>query len=78
MDWKLHVDSPPVQMNLFEKLSEIEEKIIFAFHMNKELSLDVLAFKSQLSISQVSSELLNMEFKGLIRSLPGRKYGLIH
>ena len=36
--------------------------------------LDELSWRSQISISRIASVLLNLEFKGLIRLLPGKKY----
>ncbi len=44
---------------------------------NKEMVMDELAWKSQFSISKIASLLLNLEFGGTVKSLPGKKYRLI-
>jgi DNA processing protein len=36
--------------------------------------IDELSWRTQISISRIASVLLNLEFKGLIRLLPGKKY----
>jgi DNA processing protein len=43
---------------------------------NKEMVMDEIAWKSQFSISKIASLLLNLEFSGIIKSLPGKKYRL--
>ncbi|MBN1253005.1 MAG: hypothetical protein JXR51_15625 [Bacteroidales bacterium] len=41
---------------------------------NKELSIDQISLKSNLPMSKVSSLLLNLEFSGLVISMPGKIY----
>ena len=38
------------------------------------LVIDELSWRTQISISSIASVLLNLEFKGLIGLLPGKKY----
>ena len=45
---------------------------------NEAMEIDIIALQSQLSINQVASNLLSLEFKNLVKSLPGKKYGLIY
>lgn len=40
------------------------------------IQIDELAMKSQIPINQVASLLLNLEFKGIVKSMPGKKYGI--
>jgi DNA processing protein len=40
-------------------------------------AIDELCWKSQIQINQLATVLLNLEFKGVIRTLPGKKYQLI-
>lgn len=40
------------------------------------MQLDTLSWQTQIPIHQLASELLNMEFEGLIKSLPGKLYKL--
>ena len=58
-------------------LSDTEE-IIYSLLSKSEspLEIDLIAIKTQLSINQVASQLLNLEFKNLVKSMPGKKFGL--
>lgn len=38
------------------------------------LAIDELAWRSQIPVNQMASHLLNMEFQGFVKSLPGKKY----
>jgi DNA processing protein len=40
----------------------------------EELSIDIISIKANMPMSKVSALLLNLEFAGLIRSLPGKIY----
>ena len=55
-----------------------EERCIF--HLLKEegepLEIDLISLKTQIPINKVASLLLNLEFQNLVRSLPGKKFGL--
>lgn len=57
---------------------EGEEKAILQLLLSqKELEIDQLAIQLDLSISTLASKLLTLEFQGLIKSLPGKKYRLL-
>ncbi len=59
-------------------LSAEEEEIYTLLLQNKKaLEIDVIALRSQISINQVASILLGLEFKDLIKSLPGKKYEVV-
>lgn len=52
-----------------------ERKIIEVFNRNgKELLIDDLSWKSQIPLNQLASHLLNLEFRGVVKSLPGKKF----
>jgi DNA processing protein len=65
------------QLELFVNLSEEEQKIIELLEKNGETGIDILVIKSGLSTSKVAAALLNLEFNGMINSLPGKRYKLI-
>ncbi len=74
MKWDIESKTIPVQKKLFEELPE-EEQLLFNSIQNVEsVSLDQLAINLKLPVSKVSSSLLTLEFKGLIKSLPGKIY----
>ena len=56
-------------------LPEKEKAIISLFNKNiKELVIDDISWKSQIPVAETASLLLQLEFKGIIKSLPGKKY----
>jgi DNA processing protein len=59
-------------------LSE-EESVIYQLLLGSRepLEIDLIALKSQISINKVASLLLTLEFKNLVKSMPGKKYGII-
>ncbi len=65
------------QLNLFENLSQKEEKIYQPLKEFGKLHIDVLAAHCDLPIYMLSSLLLDMELKNLIRPLPGKYFELI-
>ncbi|MFY0626001.1 MAG: DNA-processing protein DprA [Reichenbachiella sp.] len=59
------------------QLSEDEKVIVMLLQNFKDgLQLDELSWKSNLPINTAASVLLNLEFSGLVKSLPGKKYKL--
>ncbi len=66
-----------VQSKMFVELLPEEELIVNLLSDEGKLGIDMLSVKSNLPMSKVSSLLLKMEFKGLIRALPGKIYSLI-
>jgi len=70
------IKSSSVQKQLFIELTSEEEKILNIMKTNGETSIDMLAVLSEMSMSKVSVLLLNLEFKGIVRCLPGKLYKL--
>jgi len=62
------------QPQLFVELSENEQKIIDILGETGETGIDALMAKSGIPVSQISVILLNLEFQGLVISLPGKRY----
>ncbi len=74
MNWQTKQKEQRIQKELFVEL-ETEEKIVYKFlQQNNDLPVDFLARQCQMPVSKVSFILLNLEFKGLIRTLPGKIY----
>ena len=63
------------QMALFDA-TEGEEKVLIDILRKGPALIDDLVEKSQLEAGLVASKLLEMEFNGLVRSLPGKIYKL--
>lgn len=65
----------PVDLSLMD---EGEALVFTALKMHDNpILIDNLSWQTQLSVSQLASVLLNLEFKGLVRSLPGKCYKLV-
>jgi DNA processing protein len=62
----------------YSNLEEPDRKIvdILKNHPNG-LPIDEISWRSQISLNQLAGNLLNLEFQGLLKSLPGKKYKLI-
>lgn len=69
--------SRTVQKQLFVELNNEEQNLIDVVMEHKKPSIDDIANSLQLPISQVSTQLLMLEFKGLIKQLPGKIYELV-
>ena len=63
-----------VQRELFHELTDQEKVIIDLIQKEDEIGVDQLSYKSSIQNSELASLLLNLEFKGLVRSLPGKRY----
>ena len=76
MRWE--TDEPKAQQrSLFVELSAIEQKIVEILREKESVPIDDLVFQLKLSPSVLSMNLLNLEFQGIIKNLPGKRYMLI-
>jgi len=62
------------QMQLFVELETEEQAVLDMLGLAPQLSVDQLCFQSDLALSRLASILLALEFKGLVRALPGKYY----
>lgn len=76
MNWDVKTSSPKfVQTSLFIELSPEEQKLIDLLKGGDRF-VDEITLESKLPMSKVSAMLLELEFKGLVISLPGKMYRL--
>ncbi len=66
-----------VQTQLFVELSPEEQQVADVLKNNGKISIDLICMRANLSMSKVSILLLQMEFKGIVKSFPGKIYALI-
>ncbi len=77
MRWDV-IDNPiPQQGTLFVELDDLEQQLIELLRENNELDVDSINHILQLQPSILATKLLSLEFKGMIKCLPGKKYMLI-
>jgi DNA processing protein len=61
----------------FSTREALEFKILTYLQNQGDTELDQLAFANQIPLGMLSSTLLSLEFEGIIKSLPGKKYKLL-
>jgi len=78
LGWDMEVKPPKaVQKQIFNNLS-VQEKSIMATLINEtNIGIDEIAIKANLPMNIISSQLLLLEFKGVIKQLPGKKYEVV-
>ena len=77
LNWNIEGKKKPIQKQLFINL-EPQEQIIFDFlQKNGKEHMDIIALECNLPIFKISSLLLNMELKGVMRPLPGKLFEVI-
>ena len=80
MNWEKQNSEFPtnVQTALFLDLSDEEQSIVGILRQNSEgIQLNELAIQLEKPISKISSMLLEMEFKGVVKCLPGNLYKIV-
>lgn len=74
LDWIPEKQLIPVQKTLFSDLNETEQLIYNLLVKEGELTIDIICRTLGVPVNKLSSLLLQMEFRGLIRSYPGNLY----
>ena len=77
LNWELEKKEKTIQKQLFVSL-EPEEQLIYDFlQKNGKELMDTIAIECNMPIFKLSSLLLNMELKGVMRPLPGKLFEII-
>ncbi|MBK7131447.1 MAG: DNA-protecting protein DprA [Bacteroidales bacterium] len=74
LDWKPEKAKPPVQRTLFSELDDNEKLIYELISKEGELTIDSICRGLEIPVYKLSSLLLQMEFKGLVKCFPGNLY----
>ncbi|WP_445453344.1 DNA-processing protein DprA [Flavobacterium sp. 25HG05S-40] len=75
LGWELGIkEVKPVQKQLFVELDADEQKVYDYLLKNGKQLLDIIALECEFPIFRISTLLLNMELKGVIRPLPGKLF----
>jgi DNA processing protein len=74
MRWDAGIPLHGIQQELFTELDQEEKNIVDLLHYNDEKGIDVLTFEARKTHSEIAALLLQLEFKGLVRALPGKRY----
>lgn len=78
LNWELQRESQKsVQKQLFISLTNEEQKIYDYLQTSGKEMMDIIALECDFPIYRISSILLNMELKGVIRPLPGKMFEVV-
>lgn len=77
MGWDVVTGNTVQQKSLFPELSHEEERIVGLLQENHELGVDDISLEMKLPVSETTIMLLELEFKAVVKSLPGKKYALL-
>ncbi|WP_438989362.1 DNA-processing protein DprA [Polaribacter sp.] len=77
LNWDIAKKPKPIQKQLFLHLSENEQKIHDLLHEKGAQLLDAISLECSIPVFQLSSILLQMEMKGLLKPLPGKMFELL-
>jgi DNA processing protein len=74
LNWKSEKSRTPVQRTLFSELDENEKLIYELLVRSGEMNIDAICRSAEIPVYKLSSLLLQMEFKGLLKCYPGNLY----
>lgn len=78
MGWKTERTKPGAeQKKIFLEMSPEEEKIIGLISEKGSILIDDIARLCEIPMGRVSAALLNLEFEGIVKCLPGKTYSLL-
>jgi DNA processing protein len=79
LNWDISEKLKPheIQKQLFIELSAEEQLLHDTLLQHKELTIDQISNLIQLPMSKTSSLLLTMEFNGLVKAFPGKRFSLV-
>jgi len=64
----------PSQLSIFNELKDDEKELVHLLQQNGKLAIDSICLRAKLPMGKVATTLLNLEFQGIVRSLPGKIY----
>lgn len=77
LNWDIKVQPKVIQKQLFVALNENEQKIYDLLFEKGQQLLDVIAIECNIPIFELSSILLQMELKGVLKPLPGKMFEIV-
>ncbi len=77
MQWAESGKPRVIQAQLFLDLTDAEQNIVQIIRQKPEIAIDELVISSKLSSGELAALVLGLEFKSVIRTLPGKRYMVI-
>ena len=67
----------PIQQALFIDLTTEEQLAMELLRSNNAITVDELARSMKQTVQQINTLLLNLEFSGLVKALPGNRFKIV-
>ena len=77
LGWEQETMPETVQRQLFVQLSDAEQNIVDVLRRDDGLHIDGITQSTGMTGSAVAAHLLSLEFKGVVKSVPGSRYRLV-
>ena len=77
MNWSSGSKPDAIQPRLFNDLAPDEKIIVDLLQSEGETVIDQICLKTGLAMNKISSTLLNLEFAGVVKGMPGKVYRVI-
>jgi len=65
------------QKALFEPLESVEQNIVDTIRDHPRIHIDKLVSLVKMTPGKIATSLLQLEFKGIVKSMPGKRYILV-
>lgn len=69
-------DKPEAEL-VFDGFTQDEGQVLALLRKSGDMQLDDMSWQSGIHLGKLATLLLNLEFQGVVRSMPGKKYALI-
>ncbi|WP_373331391.1 DNA-processing protein DprA [Salmonirosea aquatica] len=76
VETKTRTDIPEKEL-FFEGFTQDEGQVLALLKKSGDMQIDDMSWQTGIHLGKLATLLLNLEFQGMIRSLPGKKYALI-
>lgn len=77
LNWEPAGQKKPKQGQLFQELSTQENRTMTVIRENPEIAIDRLTVETGIPAGELAAAILQLEFMGLIRTLPGKRYVVV-
>lgn len=77
LNWEGEKSKPSKQLVLFSSFTNVNQQLLRLLQEHRRLPIDRIASELSINISRASEILLELEFDGVIKSLPGKMYELM-
>ena len=78
LGWEKEKGQTQTQRKLFYSFTVEEQKLVDVLNANNQVFIDDISLQTGIAVQRVSSLLLNLEFAGIVKSLPGKMYQLTY